>query len=362
MKDQKSNITVTVSNRTVLRIIALVLAAYLLFHFLSGVTHILTLISVAAFLAIALNPAVSWITRRLKSRSRVAATGLAYVTVLTIIIGFFSYIIPPLVQQTAEFISDVPRIISDFKTQDSAAARFVRNNNLDDQLDNISRDFSRRIAPQFKDEIFSTATRIGSTIISIIIVLVLTFMMLVEGPRWLQKYWAMHDPARRERHKNLAYQMYRVVTGYVNGQLIIAMIAGGFALVALFIASTVLNAPVNAVALAGIVTLTGLIPMIGNTLGAFIVVLASLLVSAPLAIVMAIFFLVYQQVENVTIQPHIQARQNNLTPLLVFIAALLGVGLGGLLGGLVAIPVAGCIKILLEDYSNHRKPSSKAKA
>lgn len=351
----KPKITVTVSNRTVLRVITIIILSYLGLRFLINVSNVLTLIFIAFFLALALNPAIGWIARRLKSRSRVAATGIAYVAVLAVVIGFFSFIIPPLVGQTADFVRDVPQTIQNAEEQDTALGRFVRRHKLDDQLDSISRDFSTKVIPQFSGTVFNTATRIGTAIVSIVIVLVLTFMMLVEGPAWLDKLWSIQPKERRDHNKALAFKMYRVVTGYVIGQVIIALIGGGFALVALMIASTVLNAPVNAVALAGIVTMMGLIPMIGNTIGAAIVVLISLFVSAPLAIVMAIFFLVYQQIENVTIQPYIQAKHNAMTPLLVFTAALLGVGFGGLLGGFVAIPAAGCLKVLVDDYFSRKK-------
>ena len=171
---------------------------------------------------------------------------------------------------------------------------------------------------------------------------------------WLGKILRLQQPKHRAHRKELALQMYRVITNYVNGQLLIATIAAGFALVGMLIASTVFNVSINAIGLAGIIALTGLIPMIGNTLGAAIVVLVCALSSFPLALTMAIFFLVYQQIENVTIQPYIQSRKNELTPLLVFIAALFGIGLGGLIGGFVAIPLAACIRILANDYYQNR--------
>ena len=94
--------------------------------------------------------------------------------------------------------------------------------------------------------------------------------------------------------------------------------------------------------------------MFGATIGAIIVVALCALASWPLALVMAVFFLVYQQIENATIQPGIQARQNELTPLLVFMAALIGIGLGGILGAFIAIPIAGCLRVWIVEYYGDR--------
>lgn len=335
----------------------MIIASYLALRFIASTSHIITLIFISFFLAMALNPAVSWIARQLKSRSRVRATGVAYVMVLALLIGFFSLVIPPLISQSVDFINDLPSTVNSFRTQDSSIARFARQHNLVDRLEELSRDFRSQFGPT-SQPIISTAGRIGSTLVSIVSVLVLTFMMLVEGPGLLDRFWALQPEKRRKRYKELADKMYRIVTGYVNGQVLIAAIGAAFALVALLIGSTVFKSPVNAVALAGIVFLFGLIPMIGNTLAAVLVVIMCLFASLPLAISMAVFFLVYQQIENVTLQPYIQAKTNELTPLLVFTAALLGAGLGGILGAFVAIPAAGCLKILIVDYYSRRKLSS----
>lgn len=127
-----------------------------------------------------------------------------------------------------------------------------------------------------------------------------------------------------------------------------------FAGSALYIGNNITNADINPIALAGIVFLFGLIPLIGNTIAALIVVLFCLFSSVNLAIGIAIYFLIYQQLENATLQPMIQSRSNQLTPLIVFVAALLGAGVSGLLGALVAIPTAGCLKVLFDEYWVHR--------
>ncbi len=150
--------------------------------------------------------------------------------------------------------------------------------------------------------------------------------------------------------------MYKVVTNYVNGQVLIAAMGGLFASIAIFILSQIFEAPVNAIALGGIISMFALLPLIGTILGSVVVVLACLLVSPPLALAVAIYFVIYQQIENVTIQPYIQSRGNNLTPLIVFAAAILRCReLAVFWGAFVAIPAAGCIKILVEDYFANRE-------
>lgn len=346
---------VTVSNRTVVRIILLIVATIIGIRFALSISNVLVLIFVSFFLALALNPAVGWISRKMGLKSRATATGIAYVVVIAIIGSFLTYVVPPLVRQTVEFVNDVPQTIESLQSDDTAAGRFVRRYDLDQQLDGFKDNIEER-TKNLRQPVVATAGRVGSALVSIITVLVLTFMMLVEGPAWLKRYIRLLPKKRREHHKELATKMYRVVTGYVNGQLLLALIAASMAFIVIVIASTLLNVSVNAVALAGILIFTGLIPMIGNTIGGVLVVLACLFVSAPLAIIMAVFFVLYQQIENVSLQPYIQSKYNELSPLLVFVAALVGVGFGGFLGALVAIPAIGCAKILLLDYLE-RRPS-----
>lgn len=345
---------VTVSNRTVVRLILLTVGTFIGIRFALNVSNVLVLIFIAFFLALALNPAVGWLTRKLKLKSRTAATAIAYLAVLAILGAFLTYVVPPLVHQTIVFVENVPDTIHSLQTDDTAAGRFVRNYGLDEQLEGFKNNISER-TQDIRQPVIATAGRVGSALVSIITVLVLTFMMLVEGPGWIKRYLRMLPKKRREHHEMLAGKMYRVVTGYVNGQLLLALIAASFAFTVLVIASTLLDVSVNAIALAGILLFTGLIPMIGNTIGGIIVTLACLFVSVPLALIMAGFFILYQQIENVTLQPYIQAKYNELSPLLVFAAALLGIGFGGLLGGLIAIPLVGCLKILFLDYLERRE-------
>lgn len=351
-KDNK-HVSISVDSRTIIRIILIVFGMVALAGLIGLIAHALVIIFISFFLALALNPAVSWIARRLKRESRALATGIAYLIVLILLTFFFILVIPPLVRQTVDFIKDVPQTIQDFTAEDSAFSDFIDRNHLNGQVESLTQDFSNKFK-NVGEPVLSTAGAVGTAFVSAITVLVMTFMMLVEGPAWFEKIVSLQPKEKRQARRQLAKRLYRVVTNYVNGQVIVSFIAGSFALIALLIASNIFNVSVNAVALAAIIMLFGLLPLIGATIGAVIVVFACLLSSTALAITMAVFFIVYQQIENLTIQPYIQSKTNSLTPLIVFTAALIGVNLGGLLGAFVAIPVAGCIKILVEDYFSHR--------
>ena len=339
-----------------LRILLFLLGTILFLRMIDSMRHPLTLIFVSFFLTLAINPIVTRLSSMLKSKSRVRATAIAYGAVMTVIISFVVLIVPPLINQTTEFIREVPKTLSEIKTQDSSLGRFIRRYNLEEQVQNFASDWTRNLG-DVQGPVLTTANRIFANVLSIVTVLVLTFMMLIEGPRWMQSIWK-HVPLRRRAHdQEIAHKMYKVVTSYVNGQVLVAGIGAMFAMITLVIVSTILNVSVNAVALGGIIFLFALIPSIGTILGALIVTLFSLFSSPSLAVIMLVYFIVYQQIENATIQPMIQSRGNELTPMLVFIAAILGIGFGGVLGGFVAIPLAGCAKILFDDWIEDRDVS-----
>lgn len=352
-KRKKQELEITVSNKTLLRILAFGIATYAGFRFFNNISHALTLIFVSFFLALALNPAVSFVTRKLKSKSRIRGTAVAYAVVITVLVSFFSLIVPPLVKQSTTFVREVPDKIKSLENQDSALGKLVRRYDLSEQLNSFANEWAVNISDT-SGPVFTTANKIVGGVVSVITVVVLTFMMLIEGPLWVRKFLSQLPSARRAHAESLMKRMYDVVTSFVNAQVLIALIASFFSLIALTVASRIYDASINPVALAGLVLLFGIIPTIGNILAAVVVSFACLFASTPLAITMLIYFIVYQQIENITIQPYIQSRSNDLSPLLVFVAALLGIGFGGLLGGFVAIPIAGCVKILLEDWLDDR--------
>lgn len=346
-------ITVNITNRTIIRMILLIAGAVLFIHFIDEISRPLTLVFVSFFLALALNPVVSWMSRKLRIKSRARATAAAYLTVILVLAGFFTLVIPPLVQQTRDFIQEVPSIVENFQNQDTSLSRAVERYNLNDRLASSANDFASEYS-NFGSALLDTGKRVAGLVISLLAVLVMTFMMLVEGPRWLKLFWATLPDKNRVHHQKLAHKMYKSVSGFVNGQVLLAALAGTTAFIALTVSSKVLDVSINSAALAGIVAVFALIPLFGNLISTALVVLVCILNSFTLGIVVLVFFVIYQQIENLSIQPYIQSRINQLTPLMVFVAALIGISFGGILGAIVAIPAASTIKILVEDQLERR--------
>lgn len=337
---------------TVIRTTALVVLILLVINVISDLAPTLALVVTAAFLAIAVNPAVSYVADRLPSKSRTKATGVSFVVVMLFLAGFFTITLPPIVRQVSDFAEDLPNTVEEFKQQDGFLSDTIERYELDADISQAARDIATRAAGS-GDGVISTVSKLTSTVYKVAAVLIMTFMMLVEGPGLIAKFWSLTDRKKLAKRKSLASQINEVITGYVNGQLIIATIAGSVSLIVMVI----LSVP-NALAMAGIVGMLGLIPLIGATIAAAIVVLSTLLVSVKLAIVMAVYFIIYQQIENATIQPYIQGKRSSLSALMVFISALIGANIAGLMGAFLAVPVAGSAKVILDDYIDSKVKSS----
>lgn len=349
-------VEVTVSNRTIIRVLLLVFASVVLFTALKQAMHSLILIFTALFLALALNAPVHWLAKRLPRRrrdNRTLATAISFTVIVLIIGGFIASIAPPLYRQTNTFIKTAPNLANEIQDKDTSVGRLVDRYHLQDDIDKLSGQLSDRMQG-VAGGVVSTAGKVTSSIFAVLTVLVLTFMMLVEGPRWMRIFSRLVPKEHHGRVSAMATDMYKVIKGYVNGQVILALTASIMLLPALL----VLGIPYPA-ALVVIVFFCGLIPMVGHTIGAIIVTIVALFESPFAAIGILAYYILYQQIENYVIQPRIQANTTNMSPLLVFASVIIGVSFGGLFGGLVAIPIAGCLRIALLDYlRNHNMISA----
>jgi predicted PurR-regulated permease PerM len=340
-----------VSNRTIVRIAVAAILAVIFYSAVRHSVHTLTLIGVALFLSLALDAPVRWIAARLPGRvkgSRGLATGVSIGVVLVLLGAFLWLIVPPLVNQTGSFLRDVPGLVNQVRDQNSSLGVFVRNHHLEGQVNKLSEQLSNRV-DNIGGAAVTTLARIGSSLFSTLAVIVLTVMMLAEGPHWGRILMQLIPRRHEERTFRLFQDMQSVIRGYVNGQVLLAVIASILIMPMLFILHIS-----NPLALVVIIFVCGLIPMVGHSIGAAIVTTVALFHSFTSAVVILAYYILYQQIENYVVQPRIQANATNMSALLVFIAVLLGANFGGLLGALVAIPVMGCIRVVVLDYLESR--------
>lgn len=348
-------VNVTIETKSVVRIISVIVVFIVSFLLLQRMSAAIMTIGIAFFLALALNPVVTAIARRLPGKGRALATGVSYLGVITVLGILIFSTVPVVFDRTVDFINNIPAYVDNLHNKDSALGAVIDKYSLQDDIDtNVDKikDSSGAIA----SNVIGRVGEFTSSFVRVVTILVLAFLMLVEGPRWQKIYWSLyHSKDKRKRHQKLAQRMYKVVTSYVNGQVLIATIAGTCTIVAILILSAVFNLTASlALPLGGLVFVTGLIPMIGATLGAILVTLFLFLYSPVAALIFLGYFIVYQQFENNVIQPIVQSRALALSPLTVFASALLGFYAMGPIGGFIAIPIAGCLRILILDYLAHR--------
>ncbi len=345
-------VAVTVTTETYFRLAGLTVVTLGLVYAAQKAGHALLLIFIAFFLTIALNGPVYWLSRHLPGKrrgSRSLATTISFLLVVLLLGGFIASIAPPLVRQTNSFVKAAPNLVQDFRSQDSQTGRLIRKYHLENQVNSVSKQLSQRLK-HIGGSAFSTVQRIGSSVFSILTILVLTFMMLIEGPAWVAFLRDVVPDRYHQKADRIAREMYRVIAGYANGQVTLAALAAALIMPAVLILH--ISYPI---AILVIVFICGLIPMVGHTIGALIVTLVALFHSGTAAVIILAYYILYQQIENYLIQPRIQANSTNMSPLLVFSSVVIGVSFGGLFGGLFAIPVAGCLRIAALEYLRSKK-------
>ena len=321
----------------------------------------LMIIGTALFLALALNYPVKKIAGWLPGKSRLGGTALAFTSLIVFLIAMVWFVVPPIVQQSAKFAATIPALVDQANEQWHGVGRFIDENGLREQVDTAAENVKQQaagIATKVGTNILSSVGSLASFIASLFLVIVLAFLMLLEGPEWMRRIWGLYnDQAKMKHHRRLADKVYNVVTGYINGQLTVSgigsLVAGLFVFgMSFFVTEIDANLAMPTILLTFVLSL---VPMFGATLAGGLVTLLLALNSITAAIVYLVFFIIYQQIENNFISPAIQAKKVELSALAVLVAVTVGLYVSGLVGAVVAIPVAGTIKVFLEDYLERAK-------
>ncbi len=334
-----------VVTRTVLIVVAVVATLYVIYLVRKPISWLL----IATFLAVAMSGPVNLLSRHMK---RGLAITLVFLGMLATPLAIGAAVLPPIVTGTDDLARNAPAYAND-------VADFVQN---DRRLKKLNEDYD--ITAKLEQEAARLPQRIGgaatvlrdvgfgivNSIFAVVTILIMTAFILGGGRRWIE-LWLRYLPAERaERVERVLQRSSRAVGSYVAGVLFQAATAGILAYLVLSILGVPFAAP-----LAMTIFVLDLIPMVGATIGAVIVAVVTLFNDFPTAtIVWIVWSIVYQQVENNLVQPQIQKRAVEINPFLVIVSVLFGGALLGILGAVVAVPVAASIQIAVREYMDER--------
>ena len=336
--------------RSIVRIVLIVVAVAIVLYLLYLLRRPIGWLFIAGFVAVALSGPVNFLHRYMK---RGLAIAFVYLGLFLVPVLLGLLVVPPIVDEANALVDNLPEYAAD-------AREFVDDN---ETLRNLEEDYN--IIEKVEEEANSLPGRIDDaavvlrdigfgvvdSLFALITILILAAFLLGSGRRWVDAAISLGPPARAARLEVVLDHVAKAVGNYVAGALFQATIAG----IAAYIVMTILGVPFRE-PLAVLTGLFSLIPLIGATIAAVLVGLVTLFTDFPTAtIVWVVWAIVYQQVENTVIQPQIQRRAVNLHPFAVLVAVLFGATLLGVLGAIIAIPVAASIQIGIREWWEYRQ-------
>ncbi len=314
--------------------------AQLLGGVLVSLSAVIVLVVVAFFLASGLDPSVRWLTRRgLRRPWAVLAVTAGFVVAIAL---FVVALVPVISDQVSAIVDNAPGWLD--RLQGNAQVQ-----HLDDQFGIIDKAKSYVEDGQWAQSLFGGVLGVSLAVLGFLgntfIVIVLTLYFLASLEHIKQSLYSLTPASRRARVRQLGDRILESIGGYVSGAVVVASAAGLSSLVFLF----VVGLGEYALALAAVVTLLDVIPMIGATIGAVLVSAIALATDVKAGIACIIFYVVYQQIENYVIYPRVMSRSVNVPGAVTVIAALTGAALLGVVGALLAIPTAAALLLLLRE-------------
>jgi predicted PurR-regulated permease PerM len=314
------------------------LLAYTAYQAIQNAAGVLILIFVALFLAIGLNPAVERL-RRFGLPRGVAVTAVTFGLLLLLCGGLFA-LVPPVVTQSTEFADKLPQYIEDLKNN----ATINDLNDRYDVIDKVQNAVNANTISGALGGVLGGAQFLFGTVFRVLTVLVLTIYFMAAFDRIKGAAYQLVPASRRQRVELITDEILGKVGAYMVGAISIAVVAGVSTYIFLIIAGVAYP-----FALAVVVAVCDLIPQIGATIGAVVVSIVGFAESLPVGIACAVFFIVYQQVENYLIYPKVMRRSVEVSDVAAIVAALLGVALFGVIGALVAIPAVAAVQLILRE-------------
>ncbi|MFN6292090.1 MAG: AI-2E family transporter [Candidatus Nanopelagicaceae bacterium] len=310
---------------------------------LQSASQVFVLIIISLFLAMGLNPAVESLQSRKMKRG--AAVSIVVATALVVIVLFALVVIPPVFSQANELIDGAPQLIDSLKNNRTIAEL----NTQYGVIDTLQSKFQSWVSDgKLLTGAFGGVVGVGRTVLSgafsTLTVLVLTLYFLSSLPSVTRIFYRLAPASRRERVSKIGDAIISRVGAFVGSQVLIAALAATF----VFFLSLGLELP-YAAALGMVILFVALIPLVGHFIGASIVILVALTQSPTKALLALVLYTLYVQIENYVITPRIMKRSLSIPGLVTIVAALLGTSLLGLVGGVLAVPIAAAILLIMDE-------------
>jgi predicted PurR-regulated permease PerM len=341
--------------RTIVRVVSIVvlaaIALYLVYLLRKPIGWVLT----ATFIAIAVSGPVNRLNRHMR---RGFAITLIYLGLILVPVGLTALVVPPLVTQGTNLVEDLPSYandVQDYVNKNERLRELDEKYDLTGQLQTQADQLPAKIGDAAK-VLSDIGLGLVNSVFALVNILILSIFIVAGGRGWTDAALKLRPEAERDRMRRIFDSTANAVGGYVQGALTIALIAGIQAFIVLEILGVPFAAP-----LAVLAGLASLIPLVGATVAAIVIGLVTLFNDFPTdTIIWAIWAIIYQQLENNLIQPQVQRRTVQVQPIVVLIAVLFGSTLLGVLGAIVAIPLAATIQILIREWWAWRAEVRKA--
>ena len=334
-----------------LGVLSVVLAAFAVYT----VRSVLVLVVIALFIAVGLDPAVRWLVRR--GLSRGLAVGIIFVTAFGLLGGFLAAVIPPLLREGGNLFTDLPGFVERLPERSGVYRDLSERYPFTEKLSQYAANLPQSMA----GNAWGFARRFLGALASVLTVLVFVIYFMADLPRLRRGLVRLFPRPRRPQAAEVVNVVVEKVGAYMIGNLIVSLVAG----ITSFVVLMAVGVP-YALPLAVAVAITDLIPLVGATIGAVLCTAITFFTSDlwPATVVVVVFFVVYQQLENYILVPRVMRNTVDISSIAVLLSALVGATVLGVMGALMAIPVAAAVKVvltpLIERHTENAPPAVPA--
>ena len=357
---------IDVDTRTFVRFWLVIIGLGLFGLFIMQAMPGLLIVLTSIFFAVALRPLAKKIDGIDKKKERRSLSSITAVVLVVIsILAVIGLVGPVIINETSRFLGTVPEQVNKLLESDEINnfGSAIGIPDLKNQIMTNVKETSQNFIGSLSSFTIDSISTIGSILTATVLIVVLTILFMLQGPEVMDKLWgslANKDKKTSAAWRRVIDRCAEVISKYVSGQLIVAILDGTIVATSVLVISLLFGINANlAIPMGLIAAFFYLIPLFGPIITAILVTLLLIPNSLWAGLSFLVFYVIYAQIENNLISPKIQGRGLNLPPLLILVAVTIGIYSFGLIGCVIAIPIAGCIKVFVEEYPSLKNPTEE---